>query len=65
MNVNVPEQLAVIGFDDIDFAKFMDITTISQQLDESGRLAAEIFPDHISGSHHDVQHINLPLQLIE
>jgi LacI family transcriptional regulator len=65
MNVKVPEQLAVIGFDDIDSAEFMDLTTIRQHLDESGRLAVEILLDHISDSFHEPQHVSLPLQLIE
>ncbi len=63
--VKVPEQLAVIGFDDIDSAEFMDLTTIRQHLDESGRLAVEILLDHIADSFHEPQHVNLPLQLIE
>jgi LacI family transcriptional regulator len=65
MNVRVPEQLAVIGFDDTDSAEFMDLTTIRQHLDESGRLAVEILLDHIADSDHELQHVNLPLQLIE
>lgn len=65
MNLKVPEQLAVIGFDDIDSAEFMDLTTISQRLDESGTLAVEILLNQIADPSLAVQHINLPLQLIE
>ena len=42
LGFKVPEQLAVIGFDDLDMAEYADLTTISQHLDESGRLAVEI-----------------------
>ena len=42
LDIKVPEQLAVIGFDDLDMAEYADLTTISQHLDESGRLAVEI-----------------------
>lgn len=65
LNMRVPEDLAVIGFDDIDVAEHVDLTTIRQHLDESGRLAAEILLARISESQRPLQHINLPLALIE
>jgi len=37
LDIRVPEQLAVIGFDGLDMAEYADLTTISQHLDESGR----------------------------
>ncbi len=42
LKIQVPEQLAVVGFDDLDLAEYADLTTIHQYLDESGRLAVEI-----------------------
>ena len=65
MSVKVPEQLAVIGFDDIDSAEFMDLTTVRQHLDESGKLAVEILLAHIADPSRPPQHVNLPLTLIE
>jgi LacI family transcriptional regulator len=65
MNVKVPGQLAVIGFDDIDTAEFMDLTTIQQHLDESGRLAVEILLTRMSDPSRPPQHVKLPLKLIE
>ncbi len=65
MNFKVPEQLAVIGFDDIDFAEYADLTTIRQHLDESGRLAVETLMTRIASPSRPPQHINLPLQLVE
>jgi LacI family transcriptional regulator len=65
MNVKVPEQLAVIGFDDIDSADYLDLTTIRQHLDESGKLAVEILLAHIADPARPPQHVNLPLSLIE
>ncbi len=65
MGVKVPEQLAVIGFDDIDWAEFMDLTTIRQHLDESGKLAVEILLAQIADPSRPPQHVNLPLSLIE
>jgi DNA-binding LacI/PurR family transcriptional regulator len=65
MGVKVPEQLAVIGFDDIDFAEYADLTTINQHLDESGRLAVEILMARIADPARPPQHVKLPLQFVE
>jgi DNA-binding LacI/PurR family transcriptional regulator len=65
MNIKVPEEFAVIGFDDIDVAEHVDLTTIRQHLDESGRLAAEILLARINEPNRPLQHINLNLNLIE
>lgn len=65
LNIKVPDDLAVVGFDDIDVAEHVDLTTVRQHLDESGRLAAEILLSRISEGDRPLQHINLPLTLIE
>jgi len=65
LNIKIPDDLAVVGFDDIDVAEHVDLTTIYQHLDESGRLAAEILLSRIGKSNRPLQHINLPLKLIE
>jgi LacI family transcriptional regulator len=65
LGFKVPEQLAVVGFDDLDLAEFADLTTIRQHLDESGRLAVELLISGIKDHDRPVRHINLPLQLIE
>jgi DNA-binding LacI/PurR family transcriptional regulator len=65
LGVKVPEQLAVIGFDDLDMAEYADLTTIHQHLDESGRLAIEILLAHLADITRPVQHVNLPLSIVE
>ena len=65
LNIKVPEQLAVIGFDDLDVAEYADLTTISQHLDESGRLAVEILLAQIESPSRPPRHVKLPLALIE
>lgn len=65
LGVKIPEQLAVIGFDDLDMADYEDLTTIRQHLDESGRIAIEILLSHIADHSRPVQHITLPLTVIE
>jgi len=65
LNIKIPNDLAIVGFDDIDVAEHVDLTTICQHLDESGRLAAEILLARIHENDRPLQHINLPLNLIE
>jgi LacI family transcriptional regulator len=65
IGVQVPGQLAVIGFDDLDLAQYTDLTTINQHLDESGKLAVEVLFAHIADPSRPPQHVKLPLSLVE
>jgi DNA-binding LacI/PurR family transcriptional regulator len=65
LQVRVPEDLAVIGFDDLDLAEYADLTTVRQHLDESGRLAVEILLSHIADPSRPSQHVHIPLSIIE
>ena len=40
--LRVPDDLSVVGYDDIEMAEYLGLTTIRQQLFESGRLGAEL-----------------------
>jgi DNA-binding LacI/PurR family transcriptional regulator len=42
LGLRVPEDLSVVGFDDIEVAAFVGLTTVRQPLFESGRLGAEL-----------------------
>ncbi len=65
LDISVPSQLAVLGFDDLDIAKYEDLTTICQHLDESGRLSVEILLSRIKDSSRPIQQINIPLVITE
>jgi LacI family transcriptional regulator len=65
LNLRIPDDLAIVGFDDIDMADYVDLTTIRQHLDESGRLSAEMVLTRIGDHSRALQHINLPLVLVE
>ena len=65
LGLKIPEQIAVIGFDDLDMANYEDLTTVRQHLDESGRIAIEILLSHINDPDRLVQHITLPLKIIK
>ena len=47
LGVRVPDDLSVIGYDDIEAADYVGLTTIRQQLFESGRRGAEILLSEI------------------
>jgi hypothetical protein len=47
--VEVPERLSVIGFDDIELARYCALTTVAQPLEASGARGAELLLDALSG----------------
>ena len=63
--MRIPEDLAVLGFDDLDVADYIGLSTIRQQLDESGRVAAELLLSRLANPARSIQHIQLPLEIIE
>ncbi len=65
LGLKVPEDVAVIGFDDIDLADYMGITTINQSLDQSGQAAVELLVEHMRNSDTAVKHISYQLKIIE
>ncbi len=49
MGLRVPEDLAVIGFDDIEVAEVLGLTTVHQPLRETGARGVELLLDAIGG----------------
>jgi DNA-binding LacI/PurR family transcriptional regulator len=65
LGLRVPGDLAVLGFDDLDLAEYVGLTTIRQPLDDSGRIAVELLLSKLSDPEQPSQHIQLPLMIIE
>ena len=65
MGLKIPGDLAVMGFDDLDMADFVGLTTIRQCLDDSGRIAAELLLEQLADPQRPVQHVNLHLNIVE
>ncbi len=63
--IHIPDELAVIGFDNIDAAEFMELTTIDQHLEESGKVAVEVLLSRIAGKTQSIQNIELQIHLKE
>jgi DNA-binding LacI/PurR family transcriptional regulator len=53
LGLRVPQDVAVIGFDDIDMAAILGLTTIRQPLWETGARGAELLLAAIEGGDHD------------
>jgi DNA-binding LacI/PurR family transcriptional regulator len=63
--LRVPEDIAIIGFDGIELAAYLSLTTMQQPMYEMGRLAIVRIMHKIESKDTDVKHIRLSTQLIE
>ncbi|MBA3824169.1 MAG: LacI family DNA-binding transcriptional regulator [Ktedonobacterales bacterium] len=62
--LTIPGDLSVIGFDDIEVAPYVGLTTIRQPLYQSGARGATLLLDVLSDATPDVPHEVLPLELV-
>ncbi len=65
LSLRVPEDVAILGFDDIEAADYMELSTISQSLKESGRLAAELLLGRIDEPDRPLRNIQLRVSVVE
>jgi len=65
LGLQVPHDLAILGFDDIEAASWMELSTVSQNLEESGRLAAELLLERIRDPKLSKKLTRLDLKIIE
>jgi DNA-binding LacI/PurR family transcriptional regulator len=64
LGIRVPEELSVVGFDDIEVASYVGLTTIRQPLFESGRRGAELLLLALAGQHVEPRTERFPLELV-
>jgi len=62
--VAVPSDLAVVGFDDVEVADYIGLTTVRQPLEESGRVAVDLLLARLVNHARPVQHVTLPLEIV-
>jgi len=63
LGLRVPEDLSVVGFDDVEIASYVGLTTVRQPLFESGRVGAELLLEALAGDG-DVESRALDLELM-
>lgn len=64
-NLSIPDQLSVVGFDDVEIAQYLRLTTLRQPLYESGARGAELLLEQIgSDVGRRVPHVVLPTELV-
>jgi DNA-binding LacI/PurR family transcriptional regulator len=65
LGLHTPRDLSVIGFDNIDIAEHVDLTTIAQRLTDSGEMAVELLLDRLVDTDRPIQEIQLQVHLEE
>ncbi len=63
--ISIPEELSVIGYDNIRDAEYLNLTTIAQPLFESGFEGARLLLKILKEKPTDVQELSMELELIE
>ncbi|NTW04068.1 MAG: LacI family transcriptional regulator [Oscillochloris sp.] len=65
LQVHVPDDLSIIGFDDIDVAEYLGLTTVRQPLFTSGQRGAELILSMIAGEQPELHSEVLPISLVK
>ena len=63
--ISVPRHIRVIGFDNIDIAEYIGLTSVNQNLEESGRMAARLILMRIKDRERGSVVMKVPLSVIE
>ena len=64
LNIDVPGELSVVGFDDVEIASYANLTTVRQPLFESGKFGTELLLQALAGEELPTRMQSLPLELI-
>ncbi len=66
LGLRVPDDIAIMGFDDIQTANYLNLSTVRQNLGESGRLGARLILDWLRNGYVDEKDwaTKLPLEII-
>lgn len=64
LGIEVPEKLSIIGYDDIELAEYIKLTTVRQSLFESGVRGAQLLLKQMDESFPDPTEISLATELV-
>ena len=62
--LRVPEDISIVGFDDHDLAKYLNLTTVSQSVQTMGETAAWIILDQLKNESNEPKSVVMPTQLV-
>jgi DNA-binding LacI/PurR family transcriptional regulator len=65
LGLNVPQDLSVIGYDDIEVAEYLNLTTIRQPLFDSGMAGVNILLNALETPQEEPQEVILPISIVE
>lgn len=65
LNLDVPSELAIVGFDDSEVAEALGLTTIQQPFEASGQVAARALLDRMANPSLPTRTTTLDLRLVE
>ena len=65
--LSVPEDVSIVGFDNSDLAsqEIYQLTTVDQHLEAMSRSAVDLMLSRLSGATTEVQHVVIPVALVE
>ncbi len=61
----VPRDVSIVGYDDLKLSRFLDLTSVSQHMQDGGRMATERLLARLDGVGDPGMHVQLPLDLVE
>lgn len=65
LGISVPDEVSIIGYDDIEITEYLHLTTIRQELFKSGQRGAKLLLEEINNPVAHPQKIVLPTELIQ
>lgn len=63
--IQIPKDIKVLGFDNVDISGYIGLSTVNQNLDMSGKAAAELILARMKEPGRPVVNMNVPLDIIE
>ena len=63
--IHIPSELRVIGFDNVELADYLGLSSVSQSLEESGKMAAKLLLGRISGTSFGTVTMKVPLEVMD
>jgi len=67
MGVKIPDEISIMGFDNLKISKYTSpsITTVSQNIEEKGKIAVEMILKQINGEEGIDKTVTLPVEIVE